>query len=99
MFTNKTTGFHVVLYFNLLSLFSTWPICLSKAKTRIRKCDWLKLVSEKIHQEQLEVFLLFSVFGNYNLYYIRALICTILETPPHQKGKGGNSLFTIAHFC
>ena len=44
---------HMLVFDDILSLFSTWRLCSRDAKTKIRQRDWLKLVGEKIRREQV----------------------------------------------
>ena len=46
LFQNIVCKIRDVIY--RISLFSTWRLCASDAKTKIRQRDWLKLAGEKI---------------------------------------------------
>ena len=43
----------MLVFDDMLSLFSTWRLCSRDANTKIRQRDWLKLVGEKIRREQV----------------------------------------------
>ena len=64
LFQNIVCKIRDVIY--RISLFSTWRLCASDAKTKIRQRDWLKLAGEKIRREQVGTVPIFCLFARTN---------------------------------